>query len=204
MRRWRWLGMVSAVVAVVIAASTADAQQCPKGTLRIYTSWPFLGIPSPEIMGMRNGVDMAVAEAGGAVAGYCLEVVPLSSASPETGRWDRVIEANNAYAAVADPLAVVYIGPFNSGATRISLPITNRSSMAQLGPSDTYPGLTREGTGTAQGEPWMYRPRALVNFFRLAIPADVQGEAAARRAKRLGVKKVFVLHDGGLYGKGVA
>ena len=92
MRRWRWAGMVSAAaVAVLLSVFTADAQQCPKGKLRIYTSWPMQGATISEAIGMKNGVDMAVAEAGGAVAGYCLEVVTQDGDSPETGRWDRSV-----------------------------------------------------------------------------------------------------------------
>ena len=70
----------------------------------------------------------------GVVAGYCLEVVTLDGDSPQTTTWDPVIEARNASMAVADPEAIVYVGPFTSGASTISMPITNRASMAQLGP----------------------------------------------------------------------
>ena len=206
MRRLRWLGMVSAAaVAAVIATSTADAQQCPKGTLRIYTSWPTLPEVIPDAgAGARNGVDMAIAEAGGAVAGYCLEVVKLDNSSRRTGTASEAFEAENAHRAVADPQAVVYIGPYNSGTARISMPITNRAYMAQISPAATYPGLTRSVEGTVQGEPWIYRPLALVNFFRPVVAADVQAVAGAKWAKSLGVKKAFVVNDGLLYGKGIA
>src|SRR5262245_14499946 len=204
MRRWRWHGMGSVVaVAVVIAVSTADAQHCPKGKLRIYTSWPLQGVTNPEAIAMKNGVDMAVAEAGGAVAGYCLEVVHLDNASPQTGKWDEAVEAENARKAVADPQAIVYIGPYNSGAAMISARINNRASMAQITVGATYPGLTKQ-VGTRPGEPWTYRPLALVNFFRPLPADDIQGDAGAKWAKRLGAKKVFLLNDGELYGRGVA
>ena len=36
------------------------------------------------------------------------------------------------------------------------------------------------------------------------IPADVQADAAARWAQRLGARQVFVLHDGEPYGRGIA
>ena len=140
----------------------------------------------------------------GSSPGYCLEVVTLDGNSPQTITWDPVIEARNASTAVADPDAIVYVGPFTSGASTISMPITNRASMAQLGPTATYAGLTRRAAGTEDGEPWIYRPQALVNFFRLVIPADMQADAAARWAQRLGARQVFVLHDGEAYGRGVA
>src|SRR5215813_539544 len=94
--------------------------------LRIYTSWPMQGAMIPEGTGMKNGVDMAVAEASGVAAGYCLEVINLDDASPQTGKWDGAVEAENANKAVADPQAIVYIGTYNSGAAKVSIPINNR------------------------------------------------------------------------------
>jgi branched-chain amino acid transport system substrate-binding protein len=202
--RWKALGTTTSLaIAVVSAASAAEAPPCAKGTLRIYTSWAQRGAMAAEGAGMKNGVDMAVSEAGGAVAGYCLDVLNLDNASPQTGKWDGAAEAANASKAVADPRALVYIGPYNSGAAMVSIRITSRASMAQITPGVTYPGLTKR-VGTGSGEPWTYRPLALVNFFRPLSADDIQGGAQARWAKHLGAKKVFVLHDGQLYGKGIA
>jgi branched-chain amino acid transport system substrate-binding protein len=192
---------------VLVVAATipmdASAQQCPKGKFRIYTSWPMQGAMIPEGTGMKNGVDMAVAEVGGVVAGYCLEIVNLDDASPQTGKWDGAVEAENANKAVADPLAILYIGTYNSGAAKVSIPITNRAHMAQITPANTYPGLTKK-SGAAPGEPEIYRPLGFANYFR-PIPADdIQGAVGAKWAKRLGVKKVFILNDQELYGKGIA
>jgi branched-chain amino acid transport system substrate-binding protein len=91
MRVLKWLGAACLVVAAVALVTPADAQQCPKGKLRIYTSWPMQGAMIPEGTGMKNGVDQAVAEVGGVVAGYCLEVVNLDDASPLTGKWDGAV-----------------------------------------------------------------------------------------------------------------
>jgi len=144
-----------------------------------------------------------VSEVNGAVAGYCLEVVNLDDASPQTGKWDGAVEAENANKAVGDPLAIVYIGTYNSGAAKVSIPITNRAHMAQVTPANTYPGLTKK-RGAAPGEPEIYRPGGFVNYFR-PIPADdIQGAVAAKWAKHLGVKKVYILNDQELYGKGIA
>ncbi|HXD98918.1 MAG TPA: branched-chain amino acid ABC transporter substrate-binding protein, partial [Candidatus Acidoferrum sp.] len=152
---------------------------------------------------MKNGVDMAVGEVNGTVAGFCIEVVNLDDASPQTGKWDGAVEAENANKAVADPLAIVYIGTYNSGAAKVSIPITNRAHMAQVTPANTYPGLTKK-RGAAPGEPEIYRPGGFANYFR-PIPADdIQGAVAAKWAKRIGVKKVYILNDQELYGKGIA
>ncbi|HEV8310613.1 MAG TPA: branched-chain amino acid ABC transporter substrate-binding protein [Methylomirabilota bacterium] len=203
MRGWKWLGIACLALVVLALAGPSDAQQCPKGKLRIYTSWPMQGAMIPEGTGMKNGVDMAVAEAGGVVAGYCLEVVNLDDASPLTGKWDGAVEAENANKAVADPLAIVYIGTYNSGAAKVSIPINNRAHMAQITPANTYPGLTKK-RGAAPGEPEIYRPMGFVNYFRVPPADDIQGAVGAKWAKKLGHKKVFILHDQELYGKGIA
>jgi branched-chain amino acid transport system substrate-binding protein len=204
MRSSRWLALAGGVALVVAAMATdTAAQQCPKGKLRFYTSWPMQGAMIPEGTGMKNGVDMAVAEAGGAVAGYCIEIVNLDDASPQTGKWDGAVEAENANKAVGDPLAIVYIGTYNSGAAKISIPINNRAHMAQITPANTYPGLTKK-QGAAPGEPEIYRPLGFVNYFRPVPADDIQGAVGAKWAKSLGVKKVYVLNDQELYGKGIA
>lgn len=203
MRGWKWMGMAGMAALVMALAAPADAQQCPKGKLRIYTSWPMQGAMLAEGTGMKNGVDMAVAEAGGVAAGYCLEVVNLDDASPQTGKWDGAVEAENANKAVADPLAIVYIGTYNSGAAKVSIPINNRAHMAQITPANTYPGLTRKN-GAAPGEPEIYRPMGFVNYFRVPPPDDVQGTVGAKWAKQLGAKKVYIINDQELYGKGIA
>jgi branched-chain amino acid transport system substrate-binding protein len=133
----------------------------------------------PEGTGMKNGLDMAIAQTGGVVAGYCLEIVNLDDASPQTGKWDGPVEAENANKAVADLLAILYFGTYNSGAAKVSIPINNRAHMAQITPANTYPGLTKK-TGAAPGEPEIYRPLGFVNYFR-PIPADdIQGAVAAK------------------------
>ncbi|HEX2501750.1 MAG TPA: branched-chain amino acid ABC transporter substrate-binding protein [Methylomirabilota bacterium] len=201
--RGKWLVALGIGALAVAIAGPADAQSCPKGKLRLYTSWPMQGAMIPESTGMKNGVNMAVAEAGGVVAGYCLEVVNLDDASPQTGKWDGAVEAENANKAVADPLAIVYIGTYNSGAAKVSIPINNRASMAQITPANTYPGLTKK-RGAAPGEPEIYRPMGFVNYFRPVPADDIQGAVGAKWAKQRGHKKVFILHDQELYGKGIA
>src|SRR5437764_15351861 len=114
MRVSRTTAVLVAFVAVVVLVTGADAQQCPKGKLRFYTSWPMQGAMLPEGTGMKNGVDLAVNEVNGTVAGFCIEVVNLDDASPQTGKWDGAVDAENANKAVADPQSIVYICTYSS------------------------------------------------------------------------------------------
>ena len=157
----------------------ASAADCPKGKIKLYTSWPMQGAMLPEGTGMKNGVDLAVSQNKGEAGGYCLEVVNLDDASPQTGKWDGAVEAENANKAVADPDAMVYIGTYNSGAAKVSMTITQRAHMAMVTPANTYPGLTKKA-GAAPGEPEIYRPLGIVSYFRVPPADDIQGTVAAR------------------------
>lgn len=203
MNGWRGLSLLVLVALVGLGLPLAgDAQQCPKGTIKIVTSWPMQGPMLPEGMGMKRAVDLAVEHYGGVVAGYCIKVENLDDASPVTGSWDGTIEAENAQKAVADKDVMVYLATYNSGAAKISMPITNKAGLVQITPANTYPGLTKPGFGP--GEPDIYRPTGKVNYFRAHPADDIQGAAGAAWAKCLGFKKVYVLDDRQLYGKGIA
>ena len=168
------------------------------GTIRIYAS-----VPLDKFASITHGAQMAIEEAGGGAAGYHLEFVPLNDAKEVDDKWNADVELANARRAAADPDAMVYIGTYNSGAAKISIPVLNRVHMAMISPGNTYPGLTKPGTGTA-GEPWIYYPLGVRNYFRVVPADDLQGAAAAAYAQQIGAKSVYVLDDTELYGHGVA
>src|SRR6516165_6629018 len=192
--------MALPLTCLCVGASAAD---CPKGKIKIYTSWPLQGAMIPEGTGMKNGVSLAMDQNKSEAAGFCIEVVNLDDASPQTGKWDGAVEAENANKAAADPDAMVYIGTYNSGAAKVSMAINNRAHMAQVTPANTYPGLTKK-RGAAPGEPEIYRPLGIVSYFRVPPPDDIQGAVGANWAKKLGHHKVYILNDQELYGKGIA
>jgi len=194
------MAMALPLAGLSVEASAAD---CPKGKIKIYTSWPLQGAMVPEGTGMKNGMNLALDQNKNEAGGYCLEVVNLDDASPQTGKWDGAVEAENANKAVADPDAMVYIGTYNSGAAKVSMTITQRAHMAMVTPANTYPGLTKKA-GAAPGEPEIYRPLNVVSYFRVPPADDIQGTVGARWAKKLGHKKVYILNDQELYGKGIA
>jgi len=70
--------------------------------------------------------------------GATIEVVPLDDASPTSGSWDGTIEAENAQRCVNDDTCLVYMGTYNSGAAKVSMPITNQAGIAQVSPANSY------------------------------------------------------------------
>src|SRR5438067_516398 len=149
--------------------------------IRIYSS-----VPMNKFASIVHGAQMALDEAGNKAGDFNLELVPLNDAKELDGKWDADVELANARRAAADPDAMVYLGTYNSGAAKISIPVLNRVHMAMISPGNTYPGLTKPGTGNA-GEPWVYYPLGIRNYFRVLPADDLQGAAAAGYAKQLGV-----------------
>jgi branched-chain amino acid transport system substrate-binding protein len=172
-------------------------------TVKIVSSFPRTGSANAQTTSMVNGIKMALEEVNGKVGNFKVTYEDWDDASPERGQWDPAVEAANADKAIRNPEVIAYIGTYNSGAAKISMPKLNQAGLAMISPANTWPGLTKKGIGEAN-EPMVYRPTGKINYFRI-LPTDaIQGLVAAKWAAELGAKKVFVLHDRDLYGKGVA
>jgi len=183
-------------------AAPAPALQDP-GVIKIVSSLPRTGSANPQTTTIVNGIKMAFEDAGWKVGSWTLKYEDWDDASAKKGDWDPEVEAANAEKAVKDPDVMVYIGTYNSGAAKISMPVLNKASLVMISPANTYPGLTKPGKGEPN-EPAVYRPSGKVNYFRVVPADDIQGTVAAEWAKKLGVKRVYILDDRGLYGKGIA
>src|SRR5205085_938912 len=68
--------------------------------------------------------------------------------------------------------------------------------LALTSPPTTEVGLTHRGPGSQPGEPQVYYPTGTRNFVRLAPSDDVQAAADVQLAQRLGLRRVFIAHDG--------
>ena len=150
---------------------------------------------------------MKLKQIGNQVCGWKYKVVyeSLDDASAALGKWDPAVETENANKAVADKSVIAYIGTFNSGAAKLSIPINGAADLVMVSPANTYPGLTKPGKGDPKvGEPEVYYPNKIRNYARVVAADDIQGAVAANWANSLGAKAVYILDDAELYGKGVA
>ncbi len=191
---------------LAVQSSSAGEQVVPAAlptSVKIVSSLPRTGSANAQTTSMVNGIRMALTEIGGKVAGVEVSYEDWDDASPQRGNWDPSIEAANADKAIADAEVVAYIGTYNSGASKVSMPKLNGAGLSMVSPGNTYPGLTKPGFGEAN-EPMVYRPSGKINYFRVVPTDDVQGFVAAEFAKSLNATKVFVLHDRELYGQGIA
>ncbi len=168
-------------------------------TIKIVTSLPMREVTSGQ--DIINGVKLALKEADYQVDHFKIELV-VEDDGDETGAWQEDIEREIANRAVADPEVMIYLGTYNSGAAKVSIPITNKAGLVQISPANTWPGLTQPGF--LPGEPGSFYPTGVRNYFRV-VPTDaLQGPAGAIWAKELGVENVYIFDDGEAYGKGIA
>lgn len=172
-------------------------------TLTVYTSMPMHGPSGVTGRDAVNAIKLALDEAQGRAGLFGINFVALDAATPEAEGWteDRVLE--NARRAISDSGAIAYIGELASGASALSIPVLNEGGVLMVSPSSTYVGLTREG-GIGRGEPERFYPSGQRTFARV-VPADhVQAAAQIGLMAQEDVERLYVLHDAGLYGRGLA
>ncbi len=189
---------LTTVLGSLAIAATAFAAD----SIKIISSLPRTGSANAQTTSMVNGIKMAIAEVG-TINGATILYEDWDDASAQRGNWDPAVEAANADKAIADKSILAYIGTYNSGASKISMPKLNAAGLVMVSPANTAPNLTKPGFGEPN-EPAVYRPSGKISYFRVVPTDDVQGAVAADFAKETGAKKVFVLNDREVYGKGVA
>jgi ABC-type branched-subunit amino acid transport system substrate-binding protein len=142
-------------------------------TLRIVVSVP---LGSSTGQSIERAVQVAVREAGHRAGGFRIELV-IEDTGNEHGAWGAEKEAAAARRAIKDPRVVAYIGPINSSAAKVSMPILNTAPLVQVSPTATWPGLTK--IGFMPGEPGIFYPTGVRHFARVIPTDDIQGPAAA-------------------------
>jgi branched-chain amino acid transport system substrate-binding protein len=191
-------------------ASGAQPAACKdkKGTssteIHVYSSLPRQGSNTEQTNTLVEQIKATLD--GQKIGNFTIKYTDLDdSSAANNGDWDGAVEQQNANKAAADPDAMVYIGTYNSGAAKLSIPILNAACLVMISPANTYPGLTKAVEGVTQpGEPDSYYPGGYRNYARVIATDDAQGAAGAEWAKSQGKKKAYVLDDTQVYGAGLA
>jgi branched-chain amino acid transport system substrate-binding protein len=176
----------------------------PKEKVKIVSSLPRVGSAKSLTDQIANAIQLAIADFEKVLP---FEVVyqDWDDAAPRTGQWTTEAETENADKAVADKDVMALIGPYNSGAARVSSPILNKAGLVQITPSASYPGLTKKGPFSDPDEPDRYRPGKKITFCRVCPQDASQGALSADfAAEELKAKSVYILDDKELSGHGVA
>jgi branched-chain amino acid transport system substrate-binding protein len=199
---------VAALAAAGCSSSTSSANTAGTTTsghtVDIYSSLPLLGASSAQTQPMVNGIKLALAQAHDKAGKFHVRYIDLDDSTAAAGQWDASQTEANAREAATDPKAVYYIGEFNSGASEVSIPLTNQSGLAQVSPANTYVGLTTDLPGSAAGEPDKYYPTGVRNYLRIVPIDSIQAAADLMAMRQAGCTRVAVANDKEAYGAGLA
>ncbi|HEX7223050.1 MAG TPA: branched-chain amino acid ABC transporter substrate-binding protein [Candidatus Limnocylindrales bacterium] len=189
-------------------ATQPDACKDKKGSssseIHVYSSLPRQGSNTAQTNALVESIKEILD--GKTVGDFTIKYTDLDdSSAANNGDWDGAVAQANATTAANDPDAMVFIGHFNSGAAKLTIPILNAACLVMISPANTYPGLTTAVEGvTEPGEPDSYYPNGYRNYSRVISTDNKQGGAGAAWAKELGATKAYVLDDTQVYGKGLA
>jgi len=187
--------------------STASGGSAGGGSgkaVTIYSSLPLQGASKDQTNAMVQGIQLALAQAGNKAGTTPVTYKSLDDSTAAAGNWDPQQVASNARKATSDKSAVAYIGEFNSGASKLSIPILNSVGLGMISPANTYPGLTTNEPGTEKGEPDKYYPTGKRNYARIVPRDKVQAADLAKQMKTDGCTKVAVANDKDTYGIGLS
>jgi YVTN family beta-propeller protein len=152
-----------------------------------------------HLTGVATGAGAVwVTVAGGSAASTRAAAPELAKALPASS-CSEVARAGAARAFADNPSLLALIGSYNSFCSGLELPITNASPsgpLATISPSNTYVGLTTSGPATSVLEPDQYYPTGVRSFLRLPGHDQAQGAADALLARRLGLRRIYLLDDG--------
>ena len=175
-------------------------------TIDIYSSIPLQGAVTAATDPLINGAKLALSEAGGKAGSFTVNYQSLddSTATSAATTCDVNQSQANARKAATDPKAVYYIGEFNSGCSKVTIPILNQAGIPQVSPANTYVGLTTNDPGSAPGEPQKYYPSGKRTYLRLVPRDSIQAVAGLLAMKQAGCSRVADANDKTAYGAGLA
>jgi branched-chain amino acid transport system substrate-binding protein len=191
----------AAIAAAAIVLSACSGSSSGNKTIKIGITLPLSGSSLASAGPARDGALLAIKEANaaGTVKGYTLAADILDHSV--NGQYDAQQGAKDMTTLVSDTGVMGVVGPFNSAVAKVQIPISNQAGLLQCSPANTNPDLTKGDAGkqlrTANPDK--------INYIRVATTDDIQGPAVATYAYQdLGLKKVAIIDDLSVYGKGIA
>ena len=183
--------------------------------IKVVSSLPRSGSARPQTDQIVNGIKLAFKESGYRIeltdpvtrqkTPYRIDYFDLDDATAAAGQFTIEQEIANANQARMDPDVMAYIGTYNSGAAKVSMPILNRANLLMVSPANTAERLTKpDTTNRERHEPGCYRPSGAVNYCRVVPTDDLQSELSALWIRDLGCKKIYILDDNQTYGQGIS
>ena len=152
-------------------------------TIKIVTALPMTGSSYGQTITIVNAVRLAIEEVSRRSAASSSSSSPGTTPPPPPASGTRPRRPSWPTGRPRDPNIMVYIGHFNSGAAKITIPVLNQVGLVMISPANTYPGLTKPGKGEP-GEPGVYYPTGVRNYTRVVPADDLQGAVGAGLRRR--------------------
>jgi len=176
----------------------------PSKNVTVYSSLPRQGSGREQTLDVESGIKLALQQAQNKAGPCTIRYRPLDDSTAQAGQWDPGATSANARRVSQDENSIALIGEFNSGASAISIPITNQAGILQVSPANTALELTKDAGPDDKGAPEKYYPTKERTYGRVVAADHIQGSAQAEWMKEEGVRRLFVLDDKQVYGVGVA
>ncbi len=195
-------GLSAALLALALAGLVGcgggDPEPGEGATLAVYVSAPLSGPAANEGQDVADGAELALETVGAEVGGYAIDAEVLDAAAGDRG-WTPEQAAANARTALRDSTAIAYLGDFESGATRASLPVTNGGRLLQVSPASGAADLV---SGFAGSEDVPEVQHTGERTFGRVIPSDdAQKETTTGWAGELGIPDRWAYDDDVVYGE---
>ena len=205
------IGLLLPALAIGVAAcgddkkdsSSSGGDTAAGSTLTIYSTLPLQGGSEQQTKAIVNGAKLALKQRGGKIGNFTIEYKSLDDSLASTGAADEGQEAQNARTAVRDKTTIAVLGAYNSGMTKVSLPITNKAGILQVSPANTYVGLTTDDPGSESGEPAKYYPAGTKTYARVVPRDTIQAAAMVTAMKEDGCKSFINYNSKTTYSAGL-
>jgi branched-chain amino acid transport system substrate-binding protein len=192
---------VVTALAGLLSGCSSDGQTIgADATLTVYVSLPLRGASGQDGRDAADGAKLALADAGREAGGIAVAAKYLddTEGAAADARWTPVQAAANARQASQDSTAIAYLGDFESGASRASVPVTNAARLLQVSPASAAGDLVAPFPGS--DELPQAQPSGLRTFGRV-IPSDhAQAAAGADWVDQLRIHEVSTESDGTEFG----
>jgi branched-chain amino acid transport system substrate-binding protein len=198
--------VLAASIVVLAGCASAGSGVEPGERVDVYVSMPLHGPNAANGRNVVDGARLALADARGKAGVLRVRATYLddTSGTGPRAQWSPVAAAANARRASEDSAAIAYIGDFDSGATRFSLPITNEAHILQVSPASAAVDLVQPFLGAGDQIPDEVQPTGERTFGRVIPSDEAQARAGAVWAKRLGVRDAVVARDDSSFGRVMA
>jgi branched-chain amino acid transport system substrate-binding protein len=156
---------------------------------------PLQGGPRFPTAQMSEAIRFVLRRHGFRAGEYPLAYQSCDDSTAQRGLFDFEKCAANAKAYARNATVIGVIGPYNSGCAFAQLPIANGAGLAVVSPTSSDVGLTRLAVGMPRNALKSLYPTGQRTYARVIPPDDAQSAAAVVFARRLGVRRVYVLND---------